>query len=99
MFVDRVTIFVRGGDGGDGMVSFRREKYVPKGGPSGGDGGDGGSVIIRARAGANSLAGLSHKKHWKAQPGERGGSANCTGKNGEDLIIDVPPGTVVFDRD
>ncbi|MFL5330937.1 MAG: GTPase ObgE [Gemmataceae bacterium] len=99
MFVDRVTIFVKGGDGGDGLVSFRREKYVPKGGPSGGNGGDGGSVIIRARAGANSLAGIVHKKHWKARAGERGGSSNCTGRNAEDVIIDVPPGTVVFDRE
>src|SRR6476660_3942498 len=77
MFVDRVTIFVNGGDGGGGCCSFRREKYVPRGGPDGGDGGDGGSVIVRARA----------------------GSANCHGRKGRDLIITVPPGTLIRDRD
>src|SRR3954451_43178 len=99
VFVDRVTIYVKGGDGGDGMVSFRREKYVPKGGPDGGDGGRGGSVIVRARAGADNLAGITFKKHWKAKPGQKGGSANCTGRDAEDIIIDVPPGTLVIDRD
>src|SRR3954471_11978559 len=98
MFVDRVTIFVKGGDGGRGACSFRREKYVPKGGPDGGDGGHGGSVIIRARAGADSLAGIVHRKHWRAEGGEAGGSSNCTGKSAEDLVIEVPPGTVVVDR-
>ncbi len=99
MFVDRVTIFVSGGNGGRGMCSFRREKYVPRGGPDGGDGGNGGSVVIRARAGADSLAGLTHQKHWHADNGDGGGSANCTGRTAEDLVIDVPPGTIVRDRD
>lgn len=99
MFVDRVEIYVKGGDGGRGMCSFRREKYEPRGGPSGGDGGDGGSVIIRAVAGADSLAGLVNRKFWRAQNGERGGTALCTGKNGKDLVIIVPPGTVIRDRD
>jgi GTP-binding protein len=99
MFVDRVTIFVSGGSGGKGMCSFRREKYVPRGGPDGGDGGNGGSVIIRARAGADSLAGLTHQKHWRADNGDGGGSSQCTGLTSEDLIIDVPPGTIVRDRD
>jgi GTP-binding protein len=99
MFVDRVTIFVSGGHGGRGMCSFRREKYVPRGGPDGGDGGHGGSVIIRALAGADSLAGITFQKHWRADNGEPGGSANCTGRSAENLIIDVPPGTVVRDRD
>jgi len=99
MFVDRVTIFVSGGAGGRGMCSFRREKYVPRGGPDGGDGGNGGSVTIRALAGADSLAGLTHQKHWRAENGEAGGSANCTGRRGADLVIDVPPGTIVRDRD
>jgi GTP-binding protein len=99
MFVDRVTIFVSGGNGGRGMCSFRREKYVPRGGPDGGDGGNGGSVVIRARAGADSLAGLTHQKHWRADNGDGGGSAQCTGRTAEDLIIDVPPGTIVRDRD
>lgn len=99
MFIDRVTIYVKGGDGGNGCVSFRREKFVPKGGPDGGDGGRGGSVIIRARAGADNLAGLTHRKHWRADSGQAGSSANCSGKSAEDMIIEVPPGTVVFDRD
>jgi GTPase len=97
MFVDRVTLQIAAGRGGDGCVSFRREKYVPQGGPDGGDGGDGGSVIIRATEGVDSLAGLSQKKHWSAENGERGGSSNCHGRNGEDLWIDVPPGTLVTD--
>lgn len=97
MFVDEVEIYVQGGRGGDGCVSFRREKYVPKGGPDGGDGGDGGSVIILAEEGVDSLAGVAHRKHWVAEDGERGGSALCHGRSGKDLILRVPPGTMVFD--
>jgi GTP-binding protein len=99
MFVDRVTIFVKGGDGGSGCCSFRREKYVPRGGPDGGDGGDGGSVILRAVAGTDSLADLVNRKFWKAEPGGGGGTSNCHGRKGHDLIIAVPPGTLVRDRD
>src|SRR5689334_18700516 len=99
MFVDRVEVFVKGGDGGPGMVSFRREKYVPKGGPDGGDGGDGGSVIVRAVAGTDSLAEIVNRKFWKADRGGRGGSANCHGRRAGDLVIPVPPGTLVMDRD
>jgi len=97
MFVDRVTVEVEAGRGGDGCVSFRREKYVPRGGPDGGDGGDGGSVIIVAQPGVDSLAALSQRKHWRAPSGERGGSSNCHGRNAEDLIIHVPPGTLIID--
>jgi GTP-binding protein len=97
MFVDRAQIEVKAGRGGEGCVSFRREKFVPRGGPDGGDGGDGGSVILVAEPGVDSLAALSHRKHWRAEGGDRGGSANCHGRNAEDLIIRVPPGTVVFD--
>src|SRR6478672_11055827 len=99
VFVDRVEIFVKAGDGGRGMASFRSEKYAPKGGPDGGDGGDGGSVIIRAAANADNLAPLVHQKHWKAKSGEPGGTSLCHGKTAKDLVIDVPPGTIVRDRD
>src|SRR6516165_4392323 len=99
MFFDRVEIFVKGGDGGRGMCSFRREKYVPKGGPDGGDGGDGGSVVIRAVAGTDSLAEIVNRKFWKADAGGAGGTANCHGRNGKDLLIPVPPGTIIRDRD
>ena len=97
MFVDRVTIEVESGRGGDGCVSFRREKFVPRGGPDGGDGGDGGSVIIVAAKGVDSLAAQAGRKHWHAESGQRGGSSNCHGRNGSDLVIEVPPGTLVKD--
>jgi len=80
-------------------MSFRREKYVPKGGPDGGDGGDGGSIIVRAVAGTDSLAQIVNRKHWRAERGGAGGGANRHGKRAEDLFIDVPPGTLVLDRD
>ncbi len=99
MFVDRVTLYVKGGDGGRGCCSFRREKYVPRGGPDGGDGGDGGDVIIRSVAGADSLAEVVHRKHWRAQSGGAGQGSNCHGRRGKDLVISVPPGTLVLDRD
>src|SRR6516164_4235537 len=99
MFVDRVTIYVKGGDGGAGCCSFRREKYVPRGGPDGGDGGDGGSVIVQAVAGTDSLADIVNRKHWRAQAGGAGRSDNCHGRRGRDLVIRVPPGTLVYDRD
>src|SRR5690606_5510989 len=97
MFVDRVKIKVQAGKGGDGALSFRREKFVPRGGPDGGDGGDGGHVILRAQAGVDSLAGLSHRRHWRAENGEPGRGANCQGRAAEDLVILVPPGTIVMD--
>jgi GTP-binding protein len=99
MFVDRVTLYVKGGDGGRGCCSFRREKYVPRGGPDGGDGGDGGHVIVRAVAGADSLAEVVHRKHWRAENGGGGQGSNCHGRRGQDLVIAVPPGTLVLDRD
>ena len=99
MFVDRVMLYVKGGDGGAGCCSFRREKYVPRGGPDGGDGGDGGSVIIRAVPGTDNLAGIVHRKHWRAQRGGPGRGDNCHGRRGNDLVIEVPPGTLVLDRD
>ncbi len=99
MFVDEVEIRVESGKGGDGCVSFRREKYVPRGGPDGGDGGKGGSVILRARIGVNSLAALGHRKHWKAKPGHPGEGSQRNGASADDLCIDVPLGTVVLDAD
>jgi GTP-binding protein len=99
MFVDRVTIYVKGGHGGRGCLSFRREKYVPRGGPDGGDGGDGGNVIVRAVAGTDSLAGVVHQKHWRAEDGGAGGPKNCHGRRARDLVILVPPGTLILDRD
>ena len=99
MFVDRVEIFVKGGDGGRGAASFRREKFVPKGGPDGGDGGDGGSVIIRADPNADNLAALTMKKHWKAKSGEAGMGAKCAGSDAADIVLLVPPGTLVRDRE
>jgi GTP-binding protein len=99
MFVDRVFLYVKGGDGGAGCCSFRREKYVPRGGPDGGDGGDGGSLIVEAVAGTDSLADVVNRKHWRAQNGGAGRGDNCHGRKGRDLIIRVPPGTLVLDRD
>jgi GTP-binding protein len=99
MFVDRVTIFVRGGAGGDGCLSFRREKYAPRGGPNGGDGGHGGNVVVRAADGYSNLAHLSHQRHWKAERGEHGEGSDRFGRGGSDLFIDVAPGTLVRDRD
>jgi GTP-binding protein len=97
MFVDRVTIDVEAGRGGDGCMSFRREKYVPRGGPDGGDGGDGGSIIMIAEPGVDSLSALAHRKRWRAQRGEHGRGSQCHGRGAGDLIIRVPPGTIVID--
>lgn len=98
-FVDEVEIVVQSGRGGDGCVSFRREKYVPRGGPDGGDGGDGGSVILRAEEGVDSLDALTHRKQWKAADGERGQGAQCHGRSAEDLVLRVPPGTILYDAE
>jgi GTP-binding protein len=98
MFVDRVEIHVQSGKGGDGCVSFRREKFIPRGGPDGGDGGDGGSVIITAQAGVDSLAPFTHQHRWQAPAGQNGAGAECSGRMGVDLHLAVPPGTIVYDR-
>lgn len=95
MFADRAKIYIRSGKGGDGHVSFRREKYVPNGGPDGGDGGNGGSVIFEIDEGLNTLTDFRHIRKYCAQDGEQGGKRNCRGKNGADLIVKVPEGTVV----
>lgn len=95
MFIDRVLIDCRAGDGGDGCVSFRREKYVPRGGPDGGDGGKGGDIVIRAERNLGSLANLAGHRHWRGESGERGQGALKSGASGEDTVILVPPGTLV----
>ena len=95
MFADRAKIYVRSGKGGDGHVSFRREKYVPNGGPDGGDGGTGGSVIFEVDEGMNTLSDYRHVRKYCAEHGENGGKRNCTGKNGKDIVLKVPEGTVV----
>ena len=97
MFVDTAEITVHAGDGGNGCVSFRREKFIPKGGPDGGDGGDGGSVLLEVDPEANTLLDFAGKHHWRADRGHHGKGARRTGKSGEDLLVRVPPGTEVFD--
>ena len=95
MFIDKAKIVVSSGKGGDGHVSFRREKYVPAGGPDGGDGGDGGSVIFQVDKGLNTLVDFRHVRKYQAEHGEPGKKRRCTGRSGEDLIIKVPEGTVI----
>ncbi|RKZ07725.1 GTPase ObgE [bacterium] len=99
MFIDRVRIFVRGGRGGDGCVSFRREKHVPRGGPDGGDGGKGGDVIARVDSSMRTLLDFRYRQHYRAQAGKPGQGKRMTGRNGEDTIIKVPAGTVIEDAD
>lgn len=95
MFADRATIYVRSGKGGDGHVSFRREKYVPSGGPDGGDGGNGGDVIFQVDEGLNTLVDYRHIRKYRAEDGEQGGKKNCHGKNGQNIVLKVPLGTVI----
>jgi GTP-binding protein len=99
MFVDEARIHVKAGDGGNGVISFRREKYIPKGGPDGGDGGDGGDVWFIADPNRNTLMDFAGKHHWHARRGEDGMGKQMAGKNGTDLLIRVPPGTLIYDAD
>jgi GTP-binding protein len=99
MFVDEAVIHIKAGDGGDGCVSFRREKYVPKGGPDGGDGGNGGSIILQADPNKDTLTDFAAKHHWRATPGKPGMGKKMAGEGGSDLYIHVPPGTLVYDAD
>lgn len=97
MFVDQVKVELCAGRGGNGCSSFRRERYVPRGGPDGGDGGDGGHVIIIAEDGVNSLVNLSHQYQWRAERGAHGSGSNKKGKRGSNVILRVPPGTIILD--
>jgi len=98
-FVDEASIIVEAGKGGNGCLSFRREKFVPKGGPDGGDGGDGGSVLLRAHGDLNTLADYRYQRKFRAGTGEDGRGSNCSGRKGEDRVLDVPVGTTVVDCD
>ncbi len=97
MFLDHATIDVSGGNGGNGSVAWRREKYVPEGGPAGGDGGRGGNIIIKADPNTDTLSDYASRKKFKAKDGEKGGGKNCAGHEGDDVILCVPPGTMVYD--
>ncbi|UCF44643.1 MAG: GTPase ObgE [Planctomycetota bacterium] len=99
MFIDQAKIYVKAGDGGPGCVSFRREKYIPKGGPDGGDGGRGGHVYFQSVENLDTLLDFAGKHHWRAQNGKPGSGKNKHGANGDDLIINVPPGTLIYDTD
>ena len=97
--VDTGRIYVKAGDGGNGAVSFRREKYIPYGGPDGGDGGSGGHVFLRASNSRNTLYEFKHKRKFMAQDGENGGGSNMAGRKGRDLVILVPVGTIAYDAE
>ena len=97
IFIDRVKIFVKSGKGGDGSVSFRREKYIPNGGPDGGDGGDGGDLIFEVDSSMSTLYSFRNQKHYVATSGQPGSGKNCHGKDGEDLVLKVPKGTIIRD--
>ena len=99
MFVDEAQIWVKAGDGGNGCVSFRREKFVPKGGPDGGDGGRGGHVYFEAAGDLDTLLDFEGKHHWRAENGRAGQGSNKSGADGQDLVIRVPPGTLIYDTD
>jgi GTP-binding protein len=99
MFVDRVSIEAQAGKGGDGAVSFLRESGKPKGGPDGGDGGDGGSIILHVSSARMTLQDISHRRHYKAKPGDDGRGRNQAGRNAKDIVIVIPPGTLVFDEE
>jgi GTP-binding protein len=99
VFVDEARIYVEGGHGGDGAVAFRREKFVPRGGPAGGDGGHGGSVVFLVDSGLGTLMDFRHQTHFRAEPGQAGGNSNKSGRQGQDTIVRVPPGTLVLTED
>src|SRR4029453_4479680 len=96
-FLERARIVGKGGDGGNGVTAFRREKFVPKGGPSGGDGGHGGHIVLEVDPGMSTLLDFRYRKEYRAPTGERGANKDMYGKGGADLVLRVPPGTQVFD--
>jgi len=98
-FIDQVKVYVKAGNGGRGCVSFRREKYVPKGGPNGGDGGRGGHIIFKATKDINTLLDIKYQQQYRAEHGQHGMGKDMHGKNGKDLIIPVPPGTLIKDAE
>ena len=98
-FVDEALIKVEAGHGGSGCLSFRREKFIPRGGPNGGDGGNGASIYFMVNPDLNTLIDFRFQRNYKAENGQKGMGSNCTGKAGEDLYIDVPVGTLVYDVD
>ncbi|MCX6155186.1 MAG: GTPase ObgE [Candidatus Kapabacteria bacterium] len=98
-FIDSATIYVKAGDGGSGHISFRREKFVPKGGPDGGNGGNGGNIIVQAVPNLNTLLDFRYNRKYFAQNGQKGAKSNCSGKYGDDMIINVPCGTLIFNSD
>lgn len=97
MFIDKVRVFIKSGDGGNGAVSFHTEKFIPNGGPDGGDGGNGGSVVFKATSSLNTLNNFYYQKHFRAENGVNGSAKNCYGKRGEDLVVLVPVGTIIRD--
>jgi GTP-binding protein len=99
MFTDQVEIYVRSGKGGDGMVHFRREKFVPMGGPDGGDGGKGGDLIFEVKSTLNTLSSFRQNQKFKADDGHKGGGSQMSGRGGKDLVVSVPPGTIIYDAD
>lgn len=99
MFIDKARIFVKSGDGGDGAVTFRREKYIPLGGPDGGDGGKGADIILTAHSDMTTLLDFAYRKKYTAEDGQNGMGSKCYGKNGKNLYIKVPAGTIVRDVD
>ena len=98
MFVDQTKVYIKGGDGGNGIVAYRREKFIPKGGPAGGDGGNGANVVFEVEEGLRTLMDFRYQRHFKAPRGEHGMSKNMHGATSKDMIIKVPPGTVVIDE-
>src|SRR5699024_2519628 len=99
MFIDQVDIYLKAGDGGNGLVAYRRDKYVPMGGPAGGDGGNGADIVFEVDEGLRTLMDFRYQGHFKAQRGQNGMSANAHGKNSEPLVLKVPPGTVIKRKD